>query len=146
MSAKITLPPLGLMDQGWAEPGMTDAESYAASLETIKLADRVGIDTAWIGEHHYVQTENPFYGRIPASEMFLAHAAAQTSRIMLGTGVKVLSTTTALRAAEEMAVLDVLSGGRANSASVLVRPAIPTSPARRKPQPSAGFSTTSSPS
>ena len=37
--------------------------------------------------------DNPFYGRVPASEIFLAHIAANTKRIQVGTGVRVLSTT-----------------------------------------------------
>ena len=106
-------PKFGLMDQGWAAQETTDAETVAASLATIRLADELGFDSAWIGEHHHVRADAAFYGRVPASEVFLAYAAAQTTRIRLGTGVRILSTTSALRTAEEMSLLSLLSGGRA---------------------------------
>ncbi|WP_338090942.1 LLM class flavin-dependent oxidoreductase [Pelagibacterium halotolerans] len=100
------------MDQGWAPPEMSDAESIAQTVGTINLADELGFDSAWVGEHHHRRPEAAFWGRVSASELVLAHAAATTSSIALGTGVRVLSTTTALRTAEEMSMLSVLSGGR----------------------------------
>jgi alkanesulfonate monooxygenase SsuD/methylene tetrahydromethanopterin reductase-like flavin-dependent oxidoreductase (luciferase family) len=106
------MPKFGLMDQGWADQQTTDAEAIAQSLATVKLADELGFDSSWIGEHHHVRPDTPFYGRVPASELFLAHAAAQTGRITLGTGVRILSTTPSLRTAEEMSLLTLLSGGR----------------------------------
>lgn len=44
--------------------------------------------------------------------MFLAHVAAQTRRIRLGTGIVTLPLENAVRVAEDAAVLDLLSGGR----------------------------------
>lgn len=105
-------PKFGLMDQGWAAAETSDAEQAAISLANIRLADELGFDSSWIGEHHHQRPENPFWGRIPASEILLGYAAAQTSRIALGTGVRILSTTPAQRTAEEMAMLSVLTGGR----------------------------------
>ena len=35
-------PRFGLMDQGWAEQGMSDAEAVAQSLATLRLADELG--------------------------------------------------------------------------------------------------------
>lgn len=106
------LPKFGLMDQGWADQQTSDADAIAESLVTLRLADELGFDSSWIGEHHHVRNDTPFYGRVPASEVFLAYAAAQTNRITLGTGVRILSTTPALRTAEEMSLLTLLSGGR----------------------------------
>jgi len=106
------LPKFGLMDQGWADQQTADADAIAQSLATLRLADELGFNSSWIGEHHHVRADTPFYGRVPASEVFLAYAAAQTSRITLGTGVRILSTTPALRTAEEMSLLTLLSGGR----------------------------------
>lgn len=105
-------PKFGLMDQGWAAPELDDAEAMQASLATIRLADELGFDSCWLGEHHHRRATAGFWGRIPASELVLAYAAAQTSRVALGTGVRILSTTPALRTAEEMCTLSVLSGGR----------------------------------
>lgn len=112
MTANSDRPKFGVMDQGWAAAETSDAETAQASLATIRLADELGFDSAWIGEHHHVRPDSPFWGRIPAPELLLAYAAAQTKTIALGTGVRILSTTTALRTAEEMSLLSVLSGGR----------------------------------
>jgi alkanesulfonate monooxygenase SsuD/methylene tetrahydromethanopterin reductase-like flavin-dependent oxidoreductase (luciferase family) len=113
MTGIIERPKFGLMDQGWAAAETSDAETIKASLDTIRVADRLGFDSAWIGEHHHRRDDAAFYGRIPASELFLAYAAALTERISLGTGVRILSTTPALRTAEEMSLLSLLSNGRA---------------------------------
>ena len=112
MTSLANPPKFGLMDQGWADQQTSDADAIAQSLDTVRLADELGFDTSWIGEHHHVRPETPFYGRVPASELFLAYAAAQTSRITLGTGVRILSTTSPLRTAEEMSLLTLLAGGR----------------------------------
>lgn len=112
MSAHLGRPKFGLMDQGWAAAETSDAETVKASLDTIKVADELGFDSVWIGEHHHVRSDAAFYGRIPASEIFLAYAAAQTRRIRVGTGVRILSTTPALRTAEEMSLLSLLTNGR----------------------------------
>jgi alkanesulfonate monooxygenase SsuD/methylene tetrahydromethanopterin reductase-like flavin-dependent oxidoreductase (luciferase family) len=105
-------PEFGLMDQGWAAPEMSDADSLAETLATINLADELGYDSAWVGEHHHRRPEAAFWGRVPATEILLGHAIATTKSIALGTGVRILSTTPALRTAEEMSMLSVLSGGR----------------------------------
>ena len=104
--------PFGLMDQGWADQATPDADAVKGSLANIRLADELGFDSSWIGEHHHIKPDAAFYGRVPASEVFLAYAAAQTQRIRLGTGVRILSTTPASRTAEEMSLLSLLSGDR----------------------------------
>jgi alkanesulfonate monooxygenase SsuD/methylene tetrahydromethanopterin reductase-like flavin-dependent oxidoreductase (luciferase family) len=104
---------LGVMNQMWAAHGVADADAIRTAIEETLLAEELGFDSVWIGEHHNVKPAARFYGRIPASEMFLAHIAARTSRIRLGTGVRILSTTPPQRTAEEMSLLDLLSGGRA---------------------------------
>jgi alkanesulfonate monooxygenase SsuD/methylene tetrahydromethanopterin reductase-like flavin-dependent oxidoreductase (luciferase family) len=104
---------LGIMNQMWAAPSTTDADAIRTAIEETLCAEELGFDSVWIGEHHHVKPGARYYGRIPASEMFLAHLAALTSRIRLGTGVRILATTPAQRTAEEMSLLDLLSGGRA---------------------------------
>ena len=42
-------PDFGVMDQGWAAPETSDADAVKASLETIKVADALGFDSAWSG-------------------------------------------------------------------------------------------------
>ena len=102
---------LGIFNQMWAAASMSDAEAVRNAVDEICLADELGFSSVWVGEHHTIR-DGAFYGRVPTVELFLAHLAAKTSRIVLGTGVKVLPSTSALRAAEEMSMLDLLAGGR----------------------------------
>ena len=107
-----SFPKFGVMDQGWAAAEVSDADAAKAVIACIRLADELGFDSAWVGEHHHRRPDAPFWGRVPASEIILGYAAAQTSRIALGGGVRILSTTPAQRTAEEMCMLSVLTGGR----------------------------------
>lgn len=107
------VPGLGLMNQMWAQPAIGDREFIRTAIDEIRLADELGYDSVWIGEHHLVKPNMQYYGRIPASELFLSHVAALAPRIQVGTGVKILSSTTAQRAAEEMSLLHLLTDGRA---------------------------------
>ncbi|TRW46291.1 putative FMN-dependent luciferase-like monooxygenase [Georgenia yuyongxinii] len=84
------------------------AQRYRNAVEQIQLAERVGLDTAWVAQHHFNRDE----GGLPAPLVFLGHAAAVTSRIRLGTGIITLPMEDPIRVAEDAAVLDVLSGGR----------------------------------
>jgi len=70
-------------------------------------AERLGYDRAWFAEHHFSR-----YGIDPALHLVVANVAARTSRIRLGTAVTVLPFIPPIRAAEELATLDILSGGR----------------------------------
>lgn len=104
--------PMGIMNQMWAANDVSDRDAIRVALDEITHADAAGFDSVWIGEHHHVRPDNPFYGRIPASEIFLAHIAARTRRIKVGTGIRVLATTSAQRTAEEMSLLHLLTEGR----------------------------------
>jgi len=83
---------------------------FNEALEQIELADRIGIDTAWVVEHHFLEE----YSHSSAPELFLAAASQRTHRIRLGHGI--VQTVPAInhpaRVAERIATLDVLSGGR----------------------------------
>ncbi|OOG75059.1 putative FMN-dependent luciferase-like monooxygenase [Sinorhizobium sp. A49] len=78
---------------------------YHYAAEQIATAERFGFDTAWVAQHHFHADE----GGLPAPLVFLAHVAAQTSRIRLGTGVITLPLENPIRVAEDAAVLDLLS-------------------------------------
>lgn len=84
------------------------AERYALAVEQIRHAESLGFDSAWVAQHHFDGTE----GGLPAPLVFLAHVAAVTERIRLGTGIITLSMENGVRVAEDAAVLDALSGGR----------------------------------
>lgn len=70
-------------------------------------ADRAGIDSINIGEHH----RDDF--AVSAPDLVLAAIASRTSRIALGTAVTVLSSDDPVRVYERFATLDALSSGRA---------------------------------
>lgn len=75
-------------------------------LEEIELADRVGLHSFGIGEHH----RQEYYDSAPP--VILAAAAARTSRIRLGSAVAVLSANDPVRVFQQFATLDLLSKGR----------------------------------
>ncbi len=76
-------------------------------IETIELADQVGLDVFGIGEHH----RPDFVASSPAT--ILAMAAARTKSIRLTSAVTVLSSDDPVRVFQDFATLDLLSKGRA---------------------------------
>jgi putative FMN-dependent luciferase-like monooxygenase len=84
------------------------AERYRLATEQIEHAEKAGLDTAWIAQHHFHERE----GGLPAPFAFLGFVAARTSRIRLGTGIVTLPLENPVRVAEDAAVLDLMSDGR----------------------------------
>ena len=76
-------------------------------LSEAQLADAVGIHAFGVGEHH----RRDF--AVSAPEVFLAAAAAVTSRIRLGSAVTVLSSDDPIRVFQRFATVDAISNGRA---------------------------------
>jgi probable LLM family oxidoreductase len=76
-------------------------------IEEIALADKAGLDSFGIGEHH----RREFLDSAPP--VILAAAAARTRQIRLTSAVTVLSATDPVRIFQEFATLDLLSRGRA---------------------------------
>jgi len=85
---------------------VTPVERVQHLLEEVETADRVGLDTYGIGEHHRAE----YMDSAPA--VLLAAAAARTSRIRLNSAVTVLSAGDPVRAFQEFATLDLISRGR----------------------------------
>lgn len=83
-------------------------ERYRLVTEQIAHAEAFGFDSAWVAQHHFHEHE----GGLPSPFVFLAHVAARTRRIRLGTGIVTLPMENAVRVAEDAIVLDLLSGGR----------------------------------
>jgi len=92
---------IGLFDE--ADPG----RGHESTLEVIELGERLGFDSAWV-RHRHLQ-----YG-ISSPVAVLAAASQRTSRIELGTAVIPLGWENPLRLAEDLATVDILSGGRLN--------------------------------
>ncbi len=86
---------------------ITPAERLGYLLETIELADKVGLDVFGLGEHH----RPDFVSSAPL--VILGAAAARTKSIRLSTAVTVLSSDDPVRVFQYFATLDLLSKGRA---------------------------------
>ena len=86
----------------------TPKERYRLATEQIQHAERHGFDSAWIAQHHFHERE----GGLPSPLLFLAHVAAHTRNIRLGTAIITLPMENPLRVAEDAAVLDLLANGR----------------------------------
>ncbi|WP_284945643.1 LLM class flavin-dependent oxidoreductase [Acidisoma cladoniae] len=104
---------VGIFNQMWAEVGVTDRAAITTALDDIRHAEAHGFASVWIGEHHLPPgLPGTFHGRVPAAEVFLGYVLGATTRIAVGTGVKILSTNSARRSVEEMAMLHLLAPGR----------------------------------
>ncbi|MBU6328482.1 MAG: LLM class flavin-dependent oxidoreductase [Acidobacteria bacterium] len=88
----------------WEQPW---PDLYARTLELVVEAERLGASTAWFTEHHQFTD-----GYLPQPLTFIAAAAARTRTIGLGTAVLLAALRPAALVAEEVAVVDQLSGGR----------------------------------
>ena len=86
---------------------VADGQVYAEELRLAELADELGFDALWPVEHHFED-----YAFCPDNTLFLAHMAARTERIALGTGAVILPWNNPLRVAEKISMLDTMSGGR----------------------------------
>jgi alkanesulfonate monooxygenase SsuD/methylene tetrahydromethanopterin reductase-like flavin-dependent oxidoreductase (luciferase family) len=74
----------------------------------VRLAEEIGFDIAWFAEHHFSN-----YSISVSPLMLAAHIAGQTRRIRVGAAVVVLPIYHPMRVAQEIALLDQMSDGRA---------------------------------
>ena len=86
---------------------VSEAERIRAVVEQAVLAEEAGFTGVAIGEHHFTRYI------VSAPELVLATIAARTNTLRLSTGVTLLAHRDPVLVAEELATLDVLSGGRA---------------------------------
>jgi putative FMN-dependent luciferase-like monooxygenase len=84
------------------------AERYRLVSEQIAHAEAHGYDAAWVAQHHFHEHE----GGLPSPFVFLAHVAARTTKIRLGTGIITLPLELPVRVAEDAIVLDLMSNNR----------------------------------
>jgi limonene 1,2-monooxygenase len=89
-------------------PSENPALAFDRDISLVHLADELGFDEFFIGEHHSGGWET-----MPAPEMALAKASAQAHRIRLGTSVISVPFHHPFHVAERMAFLDHLTRGRA---------------------------------
>ncbi|MGI8926591.1 MAG: LLM class flavin-dependent oxidoreductase [Tepidiformaceae bacterium] len=82
---------------------------YRRAFERIAIMDEGGYDAVWLAEHHFST-----YSVCPSVHIMGTHIAARTRNLRIGTAVSLAAMYHPLRLAEEVALLDVLSGGRVN--------------------------------
>jgi alkanesulfonate monooxygenase SsuD/methylene tetrahydromethanopterin reductase-like flavin-dependent oxidoreductase (luciferase family) len=87
--------------------GRSDAEVFHEHMALGDLAEPLGFDSLFALEHHFTG-----YAMSPSPTHLLAYYAGRTKRIQLGTAVIVLPWHDPVRVAEEIALIDVYSGGR----------------------------------
>lgn len=90
-----------------AGSGMSHQDLYAAILDQVAWLDGLGLDLVWFTEHHFVED-----GYLPSWIPVASAMAARTRRVRFSCDVCLLPFNHPLRLAEDLAVLDNLSGGR----------------------------------
>lgn len=97
---------LGMIFQNLGDE-RSDQDVYKSELELADLAEPLGFDSIWATEHHFTD-----YMMVPSPIQFLTYMAGRTRHVDLGTMVVVVPWHNPLRAAEDVLMLDNLSGGR----------------------------------
>jgi alkanesulfonate monooxygenase SsuD/methylene tetrahydromethanopterin reductase-like flavin-dependent oxidoreductase (luciferase family) len=89
-------------DERWSEQAV-----YDSGLEQMLTAESLGYHSVWLAEHHFND-----YGLCPAPPVLASFVAARTTTLRFGMGVSLLPLHHPVDLAEQLAVLDVVSGGR----------------------------------
>jgi alkanesulfonate monooxygenase SsuD/methylene tetrahydromethanopterin reductase-like flavin-dependent oxidoreductase (luciferase family) len=97
----------GIFDIMQVLPDVPSRDAYPEHLSSAVLADELGLDYYFTAERHFL----PFY-RTPSPSVWLAMVAARTRTIRIGALGYVVPLHHPVRLAEEIAMLDHLSGGR----------------------------------
>jgi alkanesulfonate monooxygenase SsuD/methylene tetrahydromethanopterin reductase-like flavin-dependent oxidoreductase (luciferase family) len=86
----------------------SQAEAFDESFRQVEEAEKLGIDSVWLSEHHFSPERS-----VLASPLVIASSiATRTQRVRIGLAVQVLPLTNPLRIAEEAATVDHISKGR----------------------------------
>src|SRR2546429_8785618 len=84
----------------------TSQEIYSRGVEVAQAAEALGFRNVWLAEHHFST-----YGYLSRPAQLATYIAAKTTRLRVGTAVIVVPLHHPLVVAEEIATLDLLSGG-----------------------------------
>ncbi|MFB2596955.1 LLM class flavin-dependent oxidoreductase [Herbiconiux sp. P17] len=98
---------LSVLDLIPVRTGQSSGDAVAASLALVRAAERLGFTRFWVAEHHNM----PAVASTSPSTL-IAHFAAQTSRIRLGSGGVMLPNHAPLSIAEQFALLEAMHPGR----------------------------------
>ena len=82
---------------------------YQRAMDRIQIMDQTGFDAVWLAEHHFST-----YSVCPSVHIMATHIAGKTRNLRIGTAVSLAAFYHPLRLAEEVALLDQLTGGRIN--------------------------------
>lgn len=102
----MTIPRLGFLTH--AASGSSDRNIIDQTIELCVQAEQLGYHSVWLAQHHFGAEG----GVVPSPLVLLAAVAARTERIRLGTAVITLALEDPIRAAEDAALVDLISGGR----------------------------------
>ena len=91
----------------WPDRRISLPTVYERVLQRVEIMDRSDYDAIWVTEHHFND-----YSVCPSIPVMGAFIAARTTRMHIATGVTLAAFYHPLRLAEEIALLDILSGGR----------------------------------
>ncbi|HVH75287.1 MAG TPA: LLM class flavin-dependent oxidoreductase [Stellaceae bacterium] len=80
---------------------------YREILDQIAWGEDNGFDDVWLSEHHFIED-----GYLPSILPVAAAIAARTKRIRIASGVLLMPFHNPIRLAEDIATVDVISGGR----------------------------------
>ncbi|QVQ50709.1 LLM class flavin-dependent oxidoreductase [Spiractinospora alimapuensis] len=99
--------PLSILDLAHVNEGMTVRDSLDASVALARTAEASGYRRVWYAEHHNMATIAS-----SATSVLIAHIAAHTERIRLGSGGVMLPNHSPLTIAEQFGTLETLHPGR----------------------------------
>ena len=88
-------------------PDVSIPQSINDVMEKIELADKLGMDEIWLGEHHFSR-----HGLVSGIFSMLGNIAKRVKNARIGSAVVVLPFHNPILVAEEAATIDILSNGR----------------------------------
>ena len=98
---------ISILDQSVVQKNKTPKEAIAETVETVKLAERLGYTRFWVSEHH-----NSTFIAGSAPELLMVKLADATESIRIGSGGIMLPNHSALKVAENFRMLETLFPGR----------------------------------
>src|SRR5436853_7489920 len=92
-----------------AVPWLSHEEVVHRELEQMEWTEELGFDQIWLTEHHFID-----YGLAVDPGTLAAVAASRTRRVRIGLAAAILPFHHPLRLAEQVALIDIISNGRAD--------------------------------
>ncbi|QLD89032.1 LLM class flavin-dependent oxidoreductase [Natronomonas salina] len=99
---------LSIVDIAPVRSGETATDAYEDSVALARAAERLGYSRYWVAEHHGLA--DSIASTTP--EVLIAHLAAKTDDIRVGSGTVLLNHYSPFKVAETFAALDALAPGR----------------------------------